>query len=378
MTFKSTHVRKSRKSCEKEIFIDRRTWTRTETRAFLNAYISRKEEFRNVRKKKFAMQNVLSDLESQGVLSQTTTVDMLLTKFRNLVKAYKQVINNTKRRAVAPCIAPFTDLMDEIFSNNTSIPKKRSVMCWQPPNNSTSLNETGQTNFDLAVKSEESHSREKQIFSNRRIWTTEEIEAFLNAYISRKEEFRNKCKKKFAMQNVLHDLESQGVLRQPTTVNILSTKLKNLIRAYKQGIDNNSQTNSSCKTPYANWMKEIFADNPSISKNITSNLYEQSLSNTPTLSEEQLLPNWCTNVETDHRKFPRQSTLYNRDLHGNGQGKITCHPSPKLLGTCSIPLSQQPQPPMESRDKSPDKTQKCYDKRIWTRRRPEHFEDIYF
>lgn len=124
-------------------------------------------------------------------------------------------------------------------------------------------------------------------------------------------------------------------------------------------------------------MKEIFADNPSISKNITSNLYEQSLSNTPTLSEEQLLPNWCTNVETDHKKFPRQSTLYNRDVHGNGQGKITCHPSPKLLGKCSIPLSQQPQPPMESRDKSPDKTQKCYDKRIWTRRETRAFLRTY-
>ncbi|XP_050341681.1 uncharacterized protein LOC126767923 [Bactrocera neohumeralis] len=372
--FQSTDERKSTKSCEKDIFIDRRIWTKAETRAFLNAYISRKDEFRNVRQKKFAMQNVLSDLKSQGVLYQTTTVDMLSTKLRNLVKAYRQSTGSIKRKFAVPCIAPFMDLMDEIFSNNARVSKTRSIMSGQPPNNTISLNEMDQTNFHLGAESEETHFREKQIFSNRRIWTSEEIEAFLNAYISRKEEFRNKRKKKFAMQNVLHDLEIQGVLSQPTTVKTLSTKLKNLIRAYKYGIDNNSRTNSSCETPYAAWMKEIFADDPNISINIPCNLYEQSTSNTPTITEEQLLSNWGTNVEIDYQKFSRQSAICNRDKYGNGQGKIT---SPKQLVTCSTPLPQQHRPAMKSIDKLPEKTQRFNDRRIWTKRETRAFLKTY-
>ncbi|XP_011203856.2 uncharacterized protein LOC105226589 isoform X1 [Bactrocera dorsalis] len=370
--FQSTDGRKSTKSCEKQIFIDRRIWTKAETRAFLNAYISRKDEFRNVRQNKFAMQNVLSDLESQGVFYQTTTVDMLSTKFRNLVKAYRQSIG--KRKFAVPCIAPFMDLMDEIFSNNARVSKTRSIMSGQPPNNTIFLNEMHQTNFHLGAESEEAHSREKQIFSNRRIWTSEEIEAFLNAYISRKEEFRNKRKKKFAMQNVLHELESQGALSQPTTVKTLSTKLKNLIRAYKYGIDNNSPTNSLCKSPYEAWMKEIFADNPNISINIPSNSYEQSLSNTPTLTEDQLLSNWGTNVETDYQDFSRQSALCNRDEYGSGQENIT---SPKQLGKCFTPLPQQNRPAMKSIDKLPEKTQSFNDKRIWTKRETRAFLKTY-
>ncbi|XP_018799341.1 PREDICTED: uncharacterized protein LOC108975366 isoform X2 [Bactrocera latifrons] len=273
-----------------------------------------------------------------------------------------------------PCIAPFMDLMDEIFSNNARVSETRSVKSAQPPNNKILLNEVDQTNFHLGAESEETHSGEKQIFSNRRIWTNEEIEAFLNAYISRKEEFRNKRKKKFAMQNVLHDLETQGVLSQPTTVKTLSTKLKNLFRAYKYGIDNNSRTNSSCKTPYTTWMKEIFADNPNISINIRCNSYEQSLNNTSTSTEEQLLLNWGRNVETDYQKFSRQSALCNRDEYGSGQGNIT---SPKQFGTCSTPLPRQHRPAMESMDKPPEKTQSFNDKRIWTKRETRAFLKTY-
>lgn len=85
-------------------------------------------------------------------------------------------------------------------------------MYGQPPNNPTLLNKIGQTNFHLAVESEEKHLLDKQIFNDRRIWTIGETKAFLCAYISRKDEFLHVRKKKFAMQNVLLDLESQGVL----------------------------------------------------------------------------------------------------------------------------------------------------------------------
>lgn len=53
---------------QNSIFREKRIWSNEETRAFLSAYIVRKDEFLHARKKKSAMQNVLLDLESQGVL----------------------------------------------------------------------------------------------------------------------------------------------------------------------------------------------------------------------------------------------------------------------------------------------------------------------
>lgn len=150
-----------------------------------------------------------------------------------------------------------------------------------------------------------------------------------------------------------------------------------MIRAYKQGIENSRRTSTSVKSPYATLLEEIVADNRRISNNIhhPSYLYEQTLSNSPTLSEEQSLHSSCTNVETDQEKLPRKSALCNRDVHGNGQGRTTCHNSPKLFGKYSVPLSQQKV--MGSIDKPSDEAQNSSDSRIWTRRETKAFLRAY-
>ena len=80
----------------------------------------------------------------------------------------------------------------------------------------------------------------------------------MNAYSARKGEFENAKRKKFGLQNVLEDLESQGVLvsvylnlnsvfyrlisvlqTKPTTPTMLQVKLKNLLLAWKTVKDNN-------------------------------------------------------------------------------------------------------------------------------------------
>ncbi|XP_067637933.1 uncharacterized protein [Eurosta solidaginis] len=105
---------------------EKRRWTTEETRAFLSAYIARKDEFLHAPNKKFGMQNVLLDLESQGVLSQPTTVEMLLSKFKNL-RAYKQSSDNNRRTGATPCYAPYSDLLDEIFGDIPVISNKHSI-----------------------------------------------------------------------------------------------------------------------------------------------------------------------------------------------------------------------------------------------------------
>lgn len=72
---------------------------------------------------------------------------------------------------------------------------------------------------------------------------------------------------------------------------MLSTKFKNLVRAYKQSADNNRRTGATpCNAPYADLMDEIFGDSPIMSNNHSINLYGQPLGQSKTTVEEDETP----------------------------------------------------------------------------------------
>lgn len=150
---------------------------------------------------------------------------MLCTKLRNLVRAYKQSIEKNRWIGSSSRIARFGDMMEEILENNpitfkslpfisdsTSSGNTFTVFGEKPLSILSSNVESNQKKLQSASEQKYRKSYKKEFVNDKRIWTSEETRAFLNAYISRKEEFRKVRQKKFAMQNVLLDLESQGIL----------------------------------------------------------------------------------------------------------------------------------------------------------------------
>ncbi|XP_055914658.1 uncharacterized protein LOC129947920 [Eupeodes corollae] len=92
--------------------------------------------------------------------------------------------------------------------------------------------------------------------AERKAWTREETEGFLNFYKARKSEFNNSRKKRMAYYNVLNDMRGAGITGPKTTVTHLEVKMQTLQRLYRSLRNDPRKENLS--TPCMIKMQEIF------------------------------------------------------------------------------------------------------------------------
>lgn len=104
-----------------------RTWSDTETQAFLRCYESRKEEMLHPTKKKFAYDNILEDLISMNVLKAPTTSGNLETKMASLLKAYKAARDNERLTGRGASTFQYLSLMDEIYGDRPIMANNHTI-----------------------------------------------------------------------------------------------------------------------------------------------------------------------------------------------------------------------------------------------------------
>lgn len=143
-----------------------------------------------------------------------------------------------------------------------------------------------QTTVNLIINGAESSrnvslSPPQLTFSSRRTWTSEETVALIGFYGDRKAEFDIPRKKKQAWENLLHDMESSGVLvrlediflvcviylndfilqKGPVAIQHLENTMKGLIKAYKCSVDSEGLTGQgTASSPFYGQLNEIFGN----------------------------------------------------------------------------------------------------------------------
>ncbi|KAF5287259.1 hypothetical protein FQR65_LT02132 [Abscondita terminalis] len=103
---------------------DKFFWSHNDTLLLITSVEAHYEELNHPKKRKYVWENINNDLVSHGINVTTSTCTQ---KWKNLLRSYKQCIDNTKRTGRGPMRFHYFDQMNEFLGNKPNMSSSHTI-----------------------------------------------------------------------------------------------------------------------------------------------------------------------------------------------------------------------------------------------------------